>query len=587
MLGATVIRILHLLSLQWSLIGCTSAPSPSTENTTSNPIVEQSSTTPSTPATNAVQPVFAQHKRGDSTQNPKSQNLDQGQQHPPLPADNPAWEWDAQSFVPDFGWYGEHNWADVRMRVVGHLAMGYRDLARFQLLEQNWDTALKTLQTMQDTLDSIDTSSSSHAEDIKQLLRHSTSRDIQIIQALQGNGDFPQTDPNTLIHWRIEYWKLAIQAPSSDGSRLEALEALQQELTDRFSTPTVSKIDDFKDFTDRHKLRKELFEAYVNTLDPLLPSDLRWGYWRPSEIQRQAGALWMAAETLKQTYDNPHPSNLPTSLGRDWWIEQKPTSEFHRRLEGLHTENSVFAPSVFSHRIRDQRLDLSAEQLGRLPTGDSIIDVGGQPGPMGIGTLMKLDASDPDHRVWLESYSAKLQSSIEANPETALKVCSEAIQELDTYTHGSRFYNVKQFRNACTRQFARLEHYSQALKLFEKSFPLHHQDWACPNREGLLLVILGRLHVLSGNNETGLTVLQQSIDAGLEFLNKVTQAENGELTTPKPPMMQLKGGPIPNSHASHAPKHPPNAPSIRQQGQPRGATPPNHSPHTAGSAPAK
>ena len=37
------------------------------------------------------------------------ENLDQGQQHPPLPADNPAWEWDAGGFVGAFGWYGEHS----------------------------------------------------------------------------------------------------------------------------------------------------------------------------------------------------------------------------------------------------------------------------------------------------------------------------------------------------------------------------------------------------------------------------------------------------------------------------------------------
>ena len=70
----------------------------------------------------SVQPVFTQGK-GEM-----GKNLDQGQKHPLFPADNPAWEWDAQSFVPDFGWYGEHSWTDVRMRVVGHMAMAYRDL---------------------------------------------------------------------------------------------------------------------------------------------------------------------------------------------------------------------------------------------------------------------------------------------------------------------------------------------------------------------------------------------------------------------------------------------------------------------------
>ena len=55
---------------------------------------------------------------------------DQGQKHPPLPADNPVWDWNAGGFVSDFGWYGEKSWDDVRMRVAGHLGVIGRDRAR-------------------------------------------------------------------------------------------------------------------------------------------------------------------------------------------------------------------------------------------------------------------------------------------------------------------------------------------------------------------------------------------------------------------------------------------------------------------------
>ena len=563
-----------------TLWACSGDQPPLPPETESNSITSNTSkpVTIQTPSKQqAVQPVFEQKGHTGT-------NMDQGQKHPPLPADNPAWEWDAQSFVPDFGWYGEHSWADVRMRVVGHLAMAYRDLIRVHILNLNWDQASNTMQAMVQTLESIDTKTSKHAEDIRSILLDSAKRDLLILGALQGNNDFPTTSPDTLIHWRIEYWKLAQQ---KNPASLHAIENCQRELAKRFGTTTVSAIDDFDNFTDRHKLRSELFEAYVQSLDPLLPADLRWGYWRPAEIKRQAASLWMAFDTLKPTYDTPQISTLP--MGSEWWLaESNPILQqaFHKILTGLHTQNPIFTPSFFSNRLRDQQLDLSVEQLGRLPTGDSIIDVGGQPGPMGIGTLMKLDVSDPDHKQWLTKYGQQLKEQLSSDPTQSVAICSEAIQTLNAYTHGSRFYNVKQFRNACTRQLARLGHYTEALTIFKQSFPLHHQDWACPNREGLLLVIMGRLEFLSGDNSTGITTLEQSIAASLEFLNKVEQAENGTITTPKPPMMKMIGPTKPNAQGNkHNPTHQPMNPPHPQNGNSKGVAPPNHTPHKSDSAP--
>ena len=536
--------------------------------------------TPTTPPEQTTQPLL----KGPNT-NPQNKsngqvkalgtNMDQGQKHPPLPADNPAWEWDAQAFVPDFGWFGEHNWADVRMRVVGHLAMGYRDIARIHLLNQDWAQASATLQTMSDTLTSIDTTSSKFAEEIRSILIESAKRDLQILNALQGKGAFPNTNPDTLIHWRIAYWKLTQQQGVQD---LNKINRIQQELVARFGTPKVSAIDEFDNFTDRHKLRTELFGAYVDSLDPLLPADLRWGYWRPTEVTRQAAALWMALEGIKQTYDGISAESLP--IGQQWWLaDDHPVLQhsFYQKLRELSTQNTIFTPSLFSYRLRDQQLDVSPAQLGRLPTGDTIIDVGGQPGPMGIGTLMKLDASDPDHQGWLTGYGERLAKTLQNDPTESVQVCIEAINALDAYTHGSRFYNVKQFRNACTRQLARMGHYQEALSLFNQSFPLHHQDWACPNREGLLLVIVGRLEALEHSPEQGLDTLQRSIDAGLTFLEKVSQAEQGILTDPKPPMMQVGNG----GHKGKPPPHGQPANNIK------GGFPPNHSPHKAGIAPVR
>ena len=254
------------------------------------------------PSASASQPVKPVLQEGSQTM---GQNMDQGQQHPPLPADNPAWDWDAQSFVPDFGWYGEHSWTDVRMRVVGHMAMGYRDLARIHILQEDWNAAILVYQEMIQTLQAVDTASSKFAEEIRMVLLKSAERDVQILRALHTKADFPEVSPDALMHWRIEYWKLIQSGAPYDQQQISRI---QQEIKQRYTTPTVSPIDEFENFTDRHKLRTELFNAYTQALDPILPTDLRWGYWRPAEIQRQAGALLMALDTLRADYTQPTPS---------------------------------------------------------------------------------------------------------------------------------------------------------------------------------------------------------------------------------------------------------------------------------------
>ena len=303
----------------------------------------------------------------------------------------------------------------------------------------------------------------------------------------------------------------------------------------------------------------------------------------------------MALDTLKKEYEQPDTSLLTTP--DKWWLSDNSSilkGVFYNRLNELHTQQAIFTPSYFSYRLRDQQLDLSPEQLGRLPTGDSIIDVGGQPGPMGIGTLMKLDVSDPEHNDWLVNFGKRLSNVIESTPDKALSICQEAITTLDSYSHGSRFYNVKQFRNACTRQLARLGHYEEALSIFKESFPLHHQDWACPNRKGLLQVILGRLEFSAGDTDEGIMTLQQSIQSSKDFLENVSLAQQGLITTPKPPMM---GGPA-NGKQGTGLRNPYKQPMIgthqkrheELKGPPNGHQHPKagvqsvHIPHTAGNA---
>ena len=490
-----------------------------------------------------------------------AKNLDKGQKHPPLPADNPIWEWDAKAFVPDHGWFGEHNWAGVRMRVMGHLAMGYRELARSYLENQEWEKGLQEYQNLEKYLQNADFGRAKFAQEIQQTLLKATQRDIALVQALRKKQSaLPKT--TGFADLRRRYYELA-RIKRTDNSELLAL---QKDLEPYLKLREDLDIASFENFTDRHKLRSRLFEAYSDTIDPLANSDLRWGYWRAEEIPRQALAIGLALEELG---------------GENWhgklngWVYDPPT---------FANASPLFYPSLISQNLKDSYSTpkASAAEFGRLPTGDSLIDVGGQPGPFGIGSLMKLDHKDPEHEKWLEKQAALIVFSLPESPEKATKYCQEAMKKLDSYSHGSRFYNVKQMRNACTRQLARTGHFEEAQEIFQTSFPLHHQDWACPNREGLLLTISGRLYLQNDQTEKGRETLKQAIQAGYDFLENVKRAENGELKEPRPPRINItpKGAPpkgtpnklIPLKPSNKNPHNPPN------DGYKRGAEQPSSPP---------
>ena len=469
---------------------------------------------PSTPEADAQKP----HQNIQPIQtHGVEQNLDQGQKHPPLPADNPIWEWDAKAFVPDFGWFGEHNWDGVRMRVMGHLAIGYRELARSYLENEEWDKGLQELEELEQFLESLALKDAAFAQEIQKSLLKATQRDIFLVQGLRDNTPLPKT--LGLAELRRRYYELArVKNPD-----IVKIKSLQKELEPYLNLREDLDIKSFKDFTDRHKLRSRLFEAYSDVLDPLSNSAARWGYWRAEECPRQALALGLALE----------------QLGGNSWHEK--TADWNYTSPSLEGSSPIFYPSMISKNLKDSNLELvdTSAEFGRLPTGDSLIDIGGQPGPFGIGSLMKLDHKDIEHAAWLQKKATLIVGSLPENPAQAKEYCQKAMQELDSYTHGSRFYNVKQMRNACTRQLARAGHFSEAQEIFQTGFPLHNQDWACPNREGLLLTISGRLYLQDQQKIQGQKILQKAIDSGLKFLEQVSKAEKGELKEPRPPRINI------------------------------------------------
>jgi hypothetical protein len=403
--------------------------------------------------------------------------LDQGQQHPPLPPDNPAWDWDAGGFVSDAQWYGEHGWEGVRMRVAGHLAVAGRDRARLAATQGDFAACRLRYLALDADLAAIPLPEDDWSGQILAALRQAAQRDAEVCGALAEGAPVPASEGLAGLRAR---------ALSGETGLDEALEAFSSARSDL-------AIDDFEDFDDRHRLRVRLFEAYLDSVDPLGFSE-PWGYWTGEQVVVQAQAI--------------------------------------RRTQGQPLQASAVAVQL------QGASDFTVEGLGWLPTGDSLIDVGAQPGPKAIGTLMKLGLDDSDHAAWL----ATVERSLDEAPSAEIPaLVAGHVETLEAYGHGSRFYNIKQLRNEAVRQLSIRGDHDQALLVLEANWPLHNQDWACPNREGILLALKGRLQALAGMAEADAT-LQASQQAARDFLANIDKAEAGEEVGVRPPMPRLPAG---------------------------------------------
>ena len=432
----------------------------------------------------------------------ETDNLDQGQQHPPLPADNPVWSWDAGGFVGDFGWYGEHSWADVRMRVAGHLSAAGRDLARLRASQGDLAGAAAAYQELVGILEGIKTPESGIAAEINGLLLEAARRDAALLAALAAGEVLPAAEG--LDGLRMRYLELARRSEAGETVSAEA-RALQDELTPYLTPREDLDLDAFTDFVARHELRVRLFDAYLDSLDPLGISE-RWGYWEADEVVRQALLIGVAAGELG---------------GADW------SGKAAVLVGAVPTESPALTrPGLLAEHLRspDQAATFTVEGLGWLPTGDSLIDLAGHPGPRAIGTLQKMGLDDEEHRAWLTRLADDLNADLADRPDAVVSRGREAAAWLDGHTHGSRFYNVKQVRNALVRQLARSGEPALAVSVLRDNLPLHNQDWACPNRAGILSAIEGRLLAEAGD-PIAETVLRRALQEGADFLAEVDRAE--------------------------------------------------------------
>ena len=116
-----------------------------------------------------------------------------------------------------------------------------------------------------------------------------------------------------------------------------------------------------------------------------------------------------------------------------------------------------------------------------------------------------------------------LNARLKERPGAVLSVLKSRTDQLDAFKHGSRYYNIKQMRNEGVRVLAAGGHYDLARQVLAMNFPLHHQDWECPNREGILVALDARLAALDGavNTETLMNKARQVSDA---FLAQVDAA---------------------------------------------------------------
>ncbi len=381
---------------------------------------------------------------------------------PIIPADSPAWA-TMSGFVPEPSFYGEHSWADVKMRVAGHVATIGRDLARARSLQRDWAGCARAYEALVQALTRIEAEGST-ATPIRDSLLTAARRDAGRCAALAGGTQ------HALSGAGVAGLRDAWLAGRSASELQQAASGLDLDRSDL-------QPDGFADFNSRHALRVRLVAAWAEVADPFYPSE-PWGPWGPGELRA-------SVEALISTAGDPDPL-----------------------APGRRLAKSRKVP------------EFSVDDFGALPTGDSLIDTAGFPGPKAIGELAVLNLKDPTHRAWLEAEVARLSTTPDAAVPAALDTMIEA---LERSPYGSRYYNIKQVRNAGVRVLASRGDPTGALKVLSRSWPLHNQDWACPNREGILRGIEGRLKLLAGAPDAEAT-LNEALAASERFLEQVRQA---------------------------------------------------------------
>ncbi len=384
-----------------------------------------------------------------------------GQSAPPIPADDPHWA-RLNGLRPSPFDYGESSWSDVRMRVAQHVAVITRDRARSRAMRGDWTGCAEAYEASAQAIEAVG-GDTPGAVEIRSVLVLAARRDAASCRAIAG-GPAPPEAAGTIAPLRRRLAAGGDAALAADAERVAA--------------PDFDPAG-FQDFEARHRLRAHMIRAYADAVDPFAPTD-PWGPWTPAEVTRQAAAIAAAARRGDRAPDAPSRAVAPTPVA---W---------------------------------------SVEEVGALPTGDTLVDTAGLAGPAAIGTLEVMGLDDPTHRAWLTALAERLGAA--GTPDEIVTQLRDAADELERRPEGSRYYNVKQLRNAGVRQLARRGAWAQARAMLRSNLPLHAQDWACPNREGILGAIEGRL-LLAAGDPGAEDALRRALDATEAFLAHVRRQE--------------------------------------------------------------
>jgi hypothetical protein len=406
-----------------------------------------------------------------------------------IPARNPALEaMDStdpeRGFVPSPRFYGEATWDDVRMRVIGHLAVVGRDLARARAMAGDFEGCARAY-TEAARLLRESRPVSGVGDPIRKSLASALERDAALCAALGAGSELPAEGAG-FAAFRARALGALRRAARGEDIRGE-FEALSQEAAPFLRSDPRLEIGAFGSFTERHQLRVRLVEAYADEVDPLQVTD-PWGYREPAERPRQAKALLAALDQAAR--DTPGDALV---------------------LPARHLGRAGFP-------------FFDVDEMGTLPTGDAWIDVGGFAGPRAIGQLERLSLED---QAWVATLTHLAEDLNAQEPARVPASLEAAIQTLRLeHDHGSLYYNLKQLRNTGVRVLARKGEYARALEPLRAQRPLRRHDWACPDREAILTGLEGRLQLLAGDPAAEAT-LGRALAESQAFLGRIARAEAG------------------------------------------------------------